>query len=209
MWNIWMLFYLSWAFFVIIFVITAMVSVSQIDRITLSMRVQDVIILTSSTYSIIVELCTILGQHDAIIGLSQEVTIFTLNTELLTSVWPDWTPIVFGIQISIFCTVLEIWFPRKISLILLSAGTYPFNRISVSWKATQAKTCLIVPSLAPITDWLACSFWIFVVMKGAFETLRSIRVESVAERIAVRSSEIVCSHCGNHEAQNYGQDLFF
>lgn len=86
MWNFWMLFSLSWAFFVIIFV---MVSVLQMNRITFSMRVQDVIILASSTCSIIVELCTILGQNYAFIGLSQKVTIFTLDAKFLTSIWPN------------------------------------------------------------------------------------------------------------------------
>lgn len=46
-------------------------------------------------------------------------------------------------------------------------------------------------------------------MKGAFETLWSIRVESVAERIAVRSSEIVGSYSDKHETEHYDQDLFF
>lgn len=83
--NFWILFSLSWAFFVIIFVITVL----QMNRIAFSMRVQDVIVLASSTYSIIVELCTILGQNYAFIGLSQKVTIFTLDTKFPTSIWPN------------------------------------------------------------------------------------------------------------------------
>lgn len=88
-------------------------------------------------------------------------------------------------------------------------STNSFHWISITLETAGTSSSFFIPSFTPVTDWLAGSLCIHVVMVRTLETAWTIWVECIAVRIAVWSSEVTaCINTCQHQTQHDQWSLF-